>query len=77
MPREINGKTYYRTAEACERAGISKATLFRWIKSGVLQDVGRKDRNGWRLFSEKDVSRIRSEATKFNHEETPRGRSGK
>jgi hypothetical protein len=24
---EINGKTYYRTAEICAKAGISRATL--------------------------------------------------
>lgn len=65
MPKEIRGKIYYRTSEACEIAGISKATLFRWIKAGILQDAGRKDRNGWRLFSEKDIVRIRAEANKF------------
>ena len=57
---------YYRTAEACKKAGISKATLFRWIKEGILNDVGLKDRNGWRLFSEKDVTKIRSESTKIS-----------
>ena len=62
MVKQVNGKTYYRTAEACRIAGISKATLFHWIKIGILDDVGRKDRNGWRLFSEKDVDKIRSEA---------------
>ena len=66
MPKTIKNKTYYRTSEACKEAGISKATLFRWIKEGILKDVGRKDRNGWRLFSEKDISIIRSEATKIH-----------
>lgn len=66
MPKQIKGQIYYRTAEACDKAGISKATLFRWIKEGILHDVGLKDRNGWRLFSEKDVTKIRSEATKIS-----------
>ena len=65
MSRVINGKTYYITSEACRMAGISKATLFRWLKAGVLDDVVHKDRRGWRLFTKDDVDRIRSEATRF------------
>ncbi|MCD6358377.1 MAG: MerR family transcriptional regulator [Dehalococcoidia bacterium] len=64
MPTNINGKTYYRTSEACHRAGISKATFFRWLKVGVLDDVTLKDRKGWRLFTEDDVNRIRDESTR-------------
>ena len=65
MPKKIRGQLYYRTSEACKLAGISKATLFRWIKMGILKDASRKDRNGWRLFSEKDIARIRAEASKL------------
>ncbi len=68
MPKKFKGETLYRTTEACRKAGISKATLFRWIKAGILDDVGRKDRNGWRLFTEKDIARIRSEATRMNRQ---------
>jgi len=64
MPTVINGQSYYRTTEACETAGISKATLFRWLREGVIQDVAVKDRRGWRLFTEDDISRIRAEANK-------------
>ena len=67
MTTMINGQTYYRTSEACQRAGISKATLFRWFKAGVLEDVMRRDRKGWRLFTQDDINRIKSEATKFSH----------
>ena len=73
MSIRINGQTYYRTSEACQRGGISKATLFRWFKVGILEDVERKDRKGWRLFTEKDIDRIKSEATKVNR----RGRTFK
>jgi len=66
MAIRIGGQTYYRTSEACRRAGISKATLFRWVKTGILDDVASRDRKGWRLFTEQDVSRIRSEATRVN-----------
>jgi predicted site-specific integrase-resolvase len=64
MPKEIKGKTYYLTSEACEIAGISRGTLFRWIREGIVEDVKIKDRNGWRLFSQKEVDKIKAEATK-------------
>ena len=60
----IEGNTYYRTREACRKAGISKATLFRRFEDGVLEDTMPKDKNGWRLFSEDDISRIRFEASR-------------
>ncbi len=66
MATRINGQTYYRTSEACQRAGISKATLFRWVKMGILEDVERKDRKGWRLFTEDDVNKIKFEATRLS-----------
>jgi predicted site-specific integrase-resolvase len=58
---EINGHVYYRTAEACARAGISRATLFRWLKAGILEETHR-DRRGWRMFTERDLDLIREEA---------------
>jgi adenine-specific DNA-methyltransferase len=58
---EIDGKTYYRTSEACKKAGISRATLFRWLKAGILEKH-RKDRRGWRIFTEDDLEVIRDEA---------------
>ncbi|MFO8101720.1 MAG: MerR family transcriptional regulator [Dehalococcoidia bacterium] len=64
MPKEIKGKTYYLTSEACEMAGISRGTLFRWIREKIIDDVELKDRNGWRLFTPKEVSKIKAEATK-------------
>ncbi len=70
MAIRINGQTYYRTSEACQRAGISKATLFRWVKVGILEDLVRRDRKGWRLFTQDDINRIRSEATKVSRGET-------
>jgi predicted site-specific integrase-resolvase len=58
---EINGQVYYRTAETCSRAGISRATLFRWLKAGIIQETHR-DRRGWRMFTERDLDLLRREA---------------
>ena len=61
MTIQVNGQTYYRTAETCLRAGISRATLFRWLKAGILDETHR-DRRGWRMFTEKDLDLLRKEA---------------
>jgi len=49
-------------------AGISRATLFRWFRVGIVDDIVRKDRKGWRLFTENDINRIKSEAIKISGE---------
>ena len=61
MAIEIDGQTYYRTLEACRKTGISRATLFRWLKDGILEKSYR-DRRGWRMFTEDDLNRIKAEA---------------
>jgi len=69
MPIEIDGHTYYRTSEACRKTGISRATLFRWLKAGLLEKV-YKDRRGWRIFTEDDLNKIEAEATRIYVEYT-------
>ena len=69
MPIEINEQTYYRTSEVCMKTGISRATLFRWLKMGVLKKSYR-DRRGWRLFTENDLNKIRAEANRIESEDT-------
>ncbi len=66
MTKEIKEQTYYRTSEACEMIGISRGTLFRWIRDGVIEDATWKDRNGWRLFSESEIDKIKAEANRTN-----------
>jgi excisionase family DNA binding protein len=63
MPVEINNQTYYRTSEACVKTGISRATLFRWLKAGLLKKSYR-DRRGWRLFTEDDLNEIKAETNR-------------
>jgi len=58
MPTVIRSKEYYRTAEACRIAGISKNTFFRWLRSGEFDDVSTADRHGWRLFTGDDIDRL-------------------
>jgi len=63
MPVEINGQTYYRTLEACKRTGLSRATLFRWLREGIIEEP-RRDRRGWKLFGEDDFNKIQAEANR-------------
>ena len=72
MSIEIDGQVYYRTSEACKKTGVSRATLFRWLKAGILEKY-RKDRRGWRIFREEDLNKIRAEARKIEVEYTYSG----
>jgi len=77
MSMEIDGKMYYRTSEACKETGVSRATIFRWLKAGILSKH-YKDRRGWRIFTEEDLNRIRAEAKRIKVEHTyPGGRNDK
>jgi excisionase family DNA binding protein len=58
-------KAYFRTAEACKAAGISKNTFLRWVKEGSFPDVKIRDRRGWRLFSAEEISRLKAEANRI------------
>ena len=62
MPVVINDQTYYRTAEVCRAVGISRNTLYRWLKEGIFSDVEYRDWRGWRLFTpdQMDIMRVRT-----------------
>ena len=68
MPIEINGQVYYRPSEVCLKAGISRATLYRWLKKGIIKQL-RRDLRGWRLFTEDDLTRIQSEFSRIEVED--------
>ena len=66
MPVTINGQTYYRTVEICRTVGISRATLFRWLKQGILSKAERRDRRGWRLFTRDEIDRLNEEVNQIS-----------
>lgn len=67
MPIEIDGQTYYRTTEVCATIGIGRATLFRWLKAGILEKQF-KDRRGWRIFTEGNLKKLETEAKRIQVE---------
>lgn len=61
----VDGETYYRTAEVCKVVGISRSTLFRWLKQDGHVDARNRDRRGWRLFTEAEVEKLKREANRI------------
>ena len=60
MPIKIGGQHFYGTTETCQKTGISRATLYRWLRKGLISKQ-RKDRRGWRLFTDEDLQKIQAE----------------
>jgi hypothetical protein len=59
MPLIFDNQTFYNTQEACRLAGTNRFTFLRWVKLNKFNDVECRDRNGWRLFSEDDLQRLK------------------
>ncbi len=51
-------KKIYKTDAICHLFDISKATLFRWEREGLISPVGRDWRN-WRRYSDQNLKEIR------------------
>jgi Trk K+ transport system NAD-binding subunit len=51
MPAVIDDQNFYRIAEGCRMIGISRNTLFTWLKERIIPDVEYRVRRGWRLFT--------------------------
>ena len=69
MPVILNGQRFYRTADVCQKVGVSRATLFRWLAGGVFSEPENRDRRGWRLFTEEEVNNIHKEANRITKRE--------
>ncbi|MFQ5456087.1 MAG: MerR family transcriptional regulator [Nitrospirota bacterium] len=52
------GKKRYKTRDICLLFDISKATLFRWEKEGLITGVGRDWRN-WRVYTDENIKEIK------------------
>jgi excisionase family DNA binding protein len=67
MPQKISNQLFYSATETCEKTGISKTTLQRWLQKGVLDQI-RRDRRGFRLFTEEDLILLKTENEKVHVE---------
>jgi predicted DNA-binding transcriptional regulator AlpA len=66
MPISLHGQTYYRTMEVCRIVGISKNTLFRWMKKGMFERQQYRDGRGWRLFAQSQVDALKTRTQQIN-----------
>jgi len=46
--------------------GISRSTLFRWLKEGIFREAQHRDRRGWRLFTEDEIDRLKAEVNQIS-----------
>ena len=60
----IKGQKFYRTAEACRRAGTNRMTFLKWVRQNKFEDVTTRDSNGWRLFSKQDINKLKNRIDK-------------
>ena len=62
MAGPLGEMTTYRTSEAAQAIGVSRQTLLRWFREQRVPDV-KRDRNGWRLFTDKDIADLKKWAS--------------
>lgn len=62
----MNKKAFYTTKNVLQKIKISRNTLFLWLKKGKIPEVTR-DRNGYRLFTQKDIQNILRYKNKKNY----------
>ena len=55
---KVNSKKWYKTNQVCELFDVSRATLFRWEREGLITGPPRDWRN-WRLYTSDNVEEIR------------------
>jgi len=47
------------TKDVLQKVGITRPTLYKWLKEGKVSEVAR-DRNNFRLFTEKNLEEMLS-----------------
>jgi predicted site-specific integrase-resolvase len=50
--------------QAAKLIGVAPITLRRWLRAGKVKEVAR-NRNGWRVFTRKEIIQIRKFATQI------------
>jgi len=68
----LKEKNFFSINEACKIAGISRPTFLRWIQQGKFIDVQYRDRNGWRIFTKDDVSRLKTKVNQISTNDAQR-----
>ena len=64
MSREVEGVLYLTLAEVQEQMQVTRQTLWRWRREGVIPQ-GRRFRDRQVLFSEEEAALIRGHANRI------------
>lgn len=70
MPIRFQDRPLFSIGEALARAGLSRSTYFRWVRSGRIPDTQFKDRNGRRVFTEEEIDLLNNVANQVRETET-------
>lgn len=52
-------KKYYTIKEAAAKLGVTTTTLIHWDNSGKIPKVRRHPKNGYRIFTDEDIVKIK------------------
>jgi DNA-binding transcriptional MerR regulator len=55
---QVSAQKRYKTIEVCELFDVSRATLFRWEREGLISGPSRDWRN-WRLYTTQHIKEIK------------------
>jgi DNA-binding transcriptional MerR regulator len=58
-PTRVKSRPSFSTIEICDFFDISKATLYRWEREGLISMPSRDWRN-WRLYSAANIAEIKT-----------------
>ena len=53
----MENNRFYTVKDVLKKVGITRPTLYKWFREQKVPEVIR-DRNNFRLFTEKDINRI-------------------
>lgn len=59
-------KKRFKTIEVCKLFDVSKATLFRWEREGLISGPARDWRN-WRMYTAQNIKEIKQIIQTRNH----------
>jgi len=63
---QANSKKRFKTIEVCKLFDVSRATLFRWEREGLISDPPRDWRN-WRVYTDQNIKEIKQIIQSRNH----------
>ena len=52
-------KKYYTLKDAAEKLDVVLMTILRWERSGKIPKIRRHPKNGFRIFTDEDIIKIK------------------